>query len=53
VQVRLREPVPGDWKLVESSDAGAKLDAHTLGFEITVPARGSTKVTYRVAIDQG
>jgi hypothetical protein len=51
--VRLREPISGDWKLVESQPAGTKLDAGTLGFELTVPARAAAVVTYRVALDLG
>jgi hypothetical protein len=53
VQVRLREPVPGDWKLLESSIPGTRIDSGTLGFELSVPSGGTAEVTYRVAIDQG
>ena len=53
IQVRLREPGPGDWKLLESSIPGTRIDSGTLGFELSVPSGGTAEVTYRVAIDQG
>lgn len=49
--VTLREPIPGDWKLLESSPAGRKADAHTLEFELAVPPGGAAVVSYRVAVD--
>jgi hypothetical protein len=50
VVVTVREPVGGDWKVVESSQPPEKIDARTLGFEAKVPADGETVVTYRVQI---
>ena len=50
VTVTLREPVGGDWKVVESSLKPIKVDAATLGFEVPVPNDGETVVTYRVQV---
>jgi hypothetical protein len=50
VGVTVREPVGGDWTLVQSSLPGRKLDAGTLEFEVEVPARQELKLTYRVRV---
>lgn len=42
------EPVPGDWELLRSSHTPERLEAHTLRFEVPVPAGGEEKVIYRV-----
>jgi hypothetical protein len=51
VTVDLREQVPGDWKMIKESQEHKKLDAHTAGWLIEVPANGSTKLTYRVRME--
>jgi hypothetical protein len=48
--VTVREPVGGDWRLVESSHPGVKKDAGTLEFKIKVPAGEEVKLTYRVRV---
>jgi len=48
--VTVREPMGGDWKLLQSSHPGRKRDAGTLEFEIEVPARQEVKLTYRVSV---
>ncbi len=48
--VGVMEPVPGDWTLLNATHAGEKLEAHTLRFQMTVPAEGAAKLTYRVRI---
>jgi hypothetical protein len=50
VVVTVREPVGGDWKLLESSTEGKKIDAGTLEFSVPVPKDGETVLTYRVAV---
>jgi hypothetical protein len=50
VTVDLREQVPGDWKMLKESQAHQKLDSHTAGWRIDVPAEGSAKLTYRVRV---
>ena len=44
------EPVGGDWTILSSSQAAEKKDASTFSFTVKVPARGSTKVNYKVRV---
>jgi hypothetical protein len=44
------EPIGGDWTIVESSLPYVKKDAGTFTFDVKVPARGKTKVTYKVRL---
>ena len=48
--VEIYEPIGGDWEVVKSSHKHTKKDAHTFTFDVQVPARGKTKVTYRVRV---
>ena len=50
VEVTLVESVPGDWRVLQQSVAGAKLNAHQMQWKITVPANGKTIFTYRVRL---
>ena len=50
VTVTLREPVGGEWKIVESTHRAVKVDAGTIGFEVPVAADGEAVVRYRVQI---
>jgi hypothetical protein len=50
VTVTVREPVGGEWKLLESSVEGKKIDAGTLEFAVPVPKGKETVLTYRVAV---
>lgn len=50
VRVEVREPVGGDWTIVQSSLPATKEDAQTFTFDVPVPRRGSTQVTYRVRV---
>jgi hypothetical protein len=51
VTVTVREPMGGDWQLLESNIRGAqKKDAGTLQFEVDVAARQEFKLTYRVRV---
>src|SRR5262245_9048486 len=50
ITVTLREPVGGDWKIVESSHPAIKVDSRTLGFEVAVPADGEATVRYRAQL---
>jgi hypothetical protein len=49
-RVDVIEPVGGDWQILRSSLPFQKVDAHTFRFDVNVPARGSTKVTYSVRV---
>lgn len=48
ITVDLREQVPGDWKMIKESQEHKKLDSQTAGWQVEVPANGSTTLTYRV-----
>ena len=50
VVVTVREPVGGDWSLLQSSIPGKKIDAGTLEFEVKVPKNSEVKLTYRVRV---
>lgn len=50
VEVEDYEPIGGDWTVLESSIPYEKKDAGTFTFNVKVPARGKTKVTYRVRL---
>lgn len=50
VQVELREPVSGDYSVTESSHPWKKEDANTFTFDVKVPQRGNTKVTYKIRV---
>jgi hypothetical protein len=50
VEVDVVEPASGDWEIVSSSQAATKEDARTFSFRVPVPARGSTRVEYRVRV---
>ena len=50
IEVEDYEPVGGDWTLVSSSQTAEKKEANTFIFKIKVPARGTTKVTYKVRV---
>jgi hypothetical protein len=48
VTVTVREPVPGDWTMLQESQRHAKVAAGTAQWRVTVPANGSSTLTYRV-----
>ncbi len=48
--VEIVEPAGGEWTIVESSEPAKLKDARTFSFEVSVPANGKTKVTYRVRV---
>jgi hypothetical protein len=50
VTVVVREPVPGDWKMLEESQRHSKIAAGTAEWRVTVPAEGSAKLSYRVLV---
>jgi len=50
VEVEDNEPVGGDWTMISSSQVAEKKDANTFVFTIKVPARGKTKVNYKVRV---
>jgi hypothetical protein len=50
VTVEVREPVGGDWEVVDSNFKPEKLDATTIGFHVPVEKDGSATLTYRVRV---
>ncbi len=50
VTVLLEEPTAGEWSIVQSSHPATRRDAHMFTFEVNVPKRGTTKVTYKVRV---
>jgi hypothetical protein len=47
-EVVVREPVPGDWKMVEESHPHQKVAAGTAQWKLTVPKEGRLTLTYRI-----
>jgi hypothetical protein len=50
VDVEDYEPVGGDWTILSSSQAAQKKDSSAFSFALKIPARGTTKVTYKVRV---
>ena len=50
VTVTVQEPIPGDWKMLESNHKHEKPTSNTAVWHIKVPAEGETKLTYRVQV---
>ena len=50
VTVEVREPLGGDWEVVNSNFTPNKLDARTVGFDVPVSKDGTSKLTYRVRV---
>jgi hypothetical protein len=50
VTVKVEEPLPGDWQIVQESHPHRKQDAHTAVWQITVPAEGKATLTYRARV---
>jgi hypothetical protein len=50
VKVKVREPIPGDWKVLESNLPHQKVSANLAEWVIEIPAEGETVLTYRVRV---
>jgi hypothetical protein len=50
VTVTVQEPVPGDWKLLESSHPGTKASSNTAVWKIEIPAEANVTLRYRVQV---
>ncbi len=50
ITVTVQEPIPGDWKILESSHASKKATSNTAVWKIDVPADGKATLTYRVQV---
>ncbi len=43
----VREPMPGDWQVLSSSQPHTKGSSNTAEWKVTVPGEGNTKLVYR------
>jgi hypothetical protein len=50
VTVDVREPVGGDWEILNSNFAGKKLDSGTIAFEVPVAKNDAATLDYRVRV---
>ncbi len=50
VSVEVNEPVGGEWQVLKHSHPFVKVDAGTFRFDVKVPARGASKISYRVRV---
>ena len=50
VTIEVREPVGGDWEVLNSNYKWTKLDATTIGFSIPVEKDGTATLDYRVRV---
>jgi len=48
--ITIREPIGGEWKVVESTHPPLKVDAGTLGFDVPVAAGEEVTVRYRAQV---
>ncbi|MCL2523628.1 MAG: DUF4139 domain-containing protein [Betaproteobacteria bacterium] len=48
--VTVQEPIPGDWKILNSSHQHEKVSSNTAVWKINVPAESKTTLTYRVQV---
>ncbi|MBT7369615.1 MAG: hypothetical protein HN816_03150 [Gammaproteobacteria bacterium] len=51
VKVRLVEKFSGQWKVTQQSGEGSRLDARTLVFDQSVPAKGESQLDYSVRMN--
>ena len=50
VTVKVVEPIPGDWKIVEENNKHEKVGANLAQWQVSVPADGKTELKYKVRI---
>lgn len=50
VVVIVREPIPGDWKMIDETHPSEKVAAGTAEWHIKVPAEGNTTLKYSVLV---
>jgi len=50
VEVKVIEPMPGDWQMVSESLPHEKATAHTAVWKVTVPADGKTVLSWKVRV---
>ncbi len=50
IEVIVREPIPGEWVILENSHHYEKIDAHTIEFKVSIPPNDHITITYRVRV---
>lgn len=50
VTVKVFEPIPGDWEIITESSQHKKEAAHAASWEIDIPPKSSTTLSYRVQV---
>jgi hypothetical protein len=50
VTVTVREPVPGEWKVIKESHPHKKVASGTAEWQVTIPAESSETLSYRVLV---
>lgn len=50
VTVKVVEPIPGEWKIIEESLPHEKTSANSAMWQVSVPANGKTELQYKVRI---
>jgi len=50
VTVTVQEPIPGEWKIVDSNHPAKKAASNTAVWKIDVPADGKATLNYRVQV---
>lgn len=50
VTVMVREPVPGEWEILEENHSHTKMTSGTAQWQITIPAESSETLSYRVLV---
>jgi hypothetical protein len=50
VSIEMNEPAGAEWQILQNSHPFEKVDAGTFRFVVKVPARGTTRVTYRIFV---
>jgi len=50
VAVRIVEPMPGDWEILSENHSHKKISSSEAEWHITVPAKGSAELLYRVKV---
>ncbi len=50
VNIKVIEPIPGDWEMIDSSHNYTKTEAFTAEFNVLVPKDEEVKITYKVLV---
>ena len=50
INVKVIEPIPGDWEMISESHAHMKEASNTAVWNVAVPANGKTTLTYKVRV---